>query len=186
MGQSEWRTIGGPSAAQSGNQGEGRYQKDDQAEDGKSRREPPGLGKKPRRGKISKGRPSRRWQEKEGTTWIRKATDRRQWKTLMEGYILQWMDKAYTKTKTPLLSSRDSKTGGVTISLGYDPLKVFHFPLSWMSSCFCQERAWRASRLWDGQHHTSWTLHWMGRPLWPIGVVTAASQSIAVVCCILL
>ena len=25
---------------------------------------------------------------------IRKATDRRQWKTLMEGYILQWMDKA--------------------------------------------------------------------------------------------
>ena len=41
---------------------------------------------------------SSRWQndktEKEGTTWIRKATDRRQWKTLMEGYILQWMDKA--------------------------------------------------------------------------------------------
>ena len=52
----------------------------------------------PRRGKRSRGRPSRRWQdditEKEGTTWIRKATDRRQWKTLMEGYILQWMDKA--------------------------------------------------------------------------------------------
>ena len=43
-------------------------------------------------------RPSRRWQdditEKEGTTWIRKATDRRRWKALMEGYILQWMDKA--------------------------------------------------------------------------------------------
>ena len=40
----------------------------------------------------------RRWQdditEKEVTTWIRKATDRRQWKTLMEGYILQWMGKA--------------------------------------------------------------------------------------------
>ena len=32
--------------------------------------------------------------EKKGTTWIRKATDGRQWKTLMEGYILQWMDKA--------------------------------------------------------------------------------------------
>ena len=36
----------------------------------------------PRRGKRSRGRPSRRWQdditEKEGTTWIRKATDRRQ------------------------------------------------------------------------------------------------------------
>ena len=31
---------------------------------------------------------------KEGTTWNRKATDRRQWKTSMEGYILQWMDKA--------------------------------------------------------------------------------------------
>ena len=26
---------------------------------------------------------------KEGTTWNRKATDRGQWKTLMEGYILQ-------------------------------------------------------------------------------------------------
>ena len=52
----------------------------------------------PRRGKRSRGRSSRRWQdditEKEGTTWIRKATDRRQWKTLMEGYILQWVDKA--------------------------------------------------------------------------------------------
>ena len=52
----------------------------------------------PRIGKRSRGRPGRRWQddmtEKEGTTWIRKATDRRRWKTLMEGYILQWMDKA--------------------------------------------------------------------------------------------
>ena len=52
----------------------------------------------PRRGKRKRGRPSRRWQdditEKEGTTWIRKATDRLRWKTLMEGYILQWMDKA--------------------------------------------------------------------------------------------
>ena len=35
--------------------------------------------------------------EKEGTTWIRKAIDRRTWKTLMEGYILQWMDKAQMK-----------------------------------------------------------------------------------------
>ena len=52
----------------------------------------------PRRGKRSRGWPSRSRQddtiEKERTTWIRKATDRRQWKTLMEGYILQWMDKA--------------------------------------------------------------------------------------------
>ena len=32
-----------------------------------------------------------------GTTWIREATDRRQWKTLIDGYILQWMNKAETK-----------------------------------------------------------------------------------------
>ena len=32
--------------------------------------------------------------QKMASTWIRKATDRRRWKTLMEGYILQWMDKA--------------------------------------------------------------------------------------------
>ena len=55
----------------------------------------------PRRGKRSRGRPSRRWQDditrKGGTTWNRKATDRRQWKTLMENYILQWMDKAWVK-----------------------------------------------------------------------------------------
>ena len=57
------RTIGGQSDAQSGNQGEGSGREDDQAED-----------------YIT---------EKEGTTWIRKAIDRRQWKTLMEGYILQ-------------------------------------------------------------------------------------------------
>ena len=42
----------------------------------------------PRRGTRSRGRPSRRWKDdttrKEGTTWNRKATDRRQWKTLME------------------------------------------------------------------------------------------------------
>ena len=38
-----------------------------------------------------------RWQDdiarKEGTTWNRKATDRRQWKASKEGYILQWVDK---------------------------------------------------------------------------------------------
>ena len=32
--QQEWRTIGGPNAAQSGNQGEGRDQEDGHAEDG--------------------------------------------------------------------------------------------------------------------------------------------------------
>ena len=39
-------------------------------------------------------RPTRWSRGKEGTTWNRKATDIRQWKTLMEGYILQRMDKA--------------------------------------------------------------------------------------------
>ena len=52
----------------------------------------------PRRGKRSRGRLSRRWQDdiarKERATWNRKATDRGQRKTLMEGGILQWMDKA--------------------------------------------------------------------------------------------
>ena len=52
----------------------------------------------PRRGKRSRGRLSRRWQNditrKEGTVLIRKATtDRGQWKTPMEIYILRWMDK---------------------------------------------------------------------------------------------
>ena len=58
----------------------------------------------PRRGKRSRGRPSGRWQDditrKQQTTWIRKATDRRHWKTLMESYILQWMDKASVKCET--------------------------------------------------------------------------------------
>ena len=57
----------------------------------------------PRRGKRSRGRLCRRWRDditrKEGTTWIRKAQNGRQWKTLMEGYILQWMDKAKVKVK---------------------------------------------------------------------------------------
>ena len=51
----------------------------------------------PRREKRSRGRSSRRWQDdikrKERATWIRKATDI-QWKTLMEGNILLWMDNA--------------------------------------------------------------------------------------------
>ena len=59
------------------------------------------TGWQPRRMEISRERPSRRWQDditrKEGTTWIRKATDRRQSKTLVEGCILQWMDKAWAK-----------------------------------------------------------------------------------------
>ena len=47
----------------------------------------------PRRGKRSRGRPCRRWQDditrKEGTTWNRKAADIRQRRTSMESYILQ-------------------------------------------------------------------------------------------------
>ena len=35
--------------------------------------------------------------EKEETIWNRRALDRRQWKTLLEGYILQWMNKASVK-----------------------------------------------------------------------------------------
>ena len=41
---------------------------------------------------VTKQKMARR-HNKERTTWIRKATNRRQWKTWMEGYILQWMDK---------------------------------------------------------------------------------------------
>ena len=51
----------------------------------------------PRRGKRSRGRPRKkikRREKKEETTWNRKASDRGQWKALMEGYILQWTDKA--------------------------------------------------------------------------------------------
>ena len=33
------------------------------------------------------------------TTWNTKATGRGQWKTLMEGYILQWINKAEVKGK---------------------------------------------------------------------------------------
>ena len=55
----------------------------------------------PRRGKRSRGRPSRRWQDditrKEEPPGTGKQQTRGRWKTLMEGYILQWMDKAMVK-----------------------------------------------------------------------------------------
>ena len=41
--------------------------------------------------------------------WNRKATDRRQWKTLMEGYILQWMDKAWVKGETWKQQTEDNE-----------------------------------------------------------------------------
>ena len=66
----------------------------------------------PRRGKRSRRRPSRRWKDditrNEGTTWIRKATDRGQWKTLMEDYILQWIDKAKVKGETGKQQTEDN------------------------------------------------------------------------------
>ena len=52
----------------------------------------------PRRRKKSRGRPNRRWRDditkREGTTWNRKAWDRKQWKALVEGYIMQWVGEA--------------------------------------------------------------------------------------------
>ena len=52
-------------------------------------------------GTRSRRRPSRRRQDdiaqKEGTTWSRTALNRRQWRALMKGYLLQWMDNAYVK-----------------------------------------------------------------------------------------
>ena len=52
----------------------------------------------PRTGKRSRGRPPTRWRDDitkiGGTTWSRAAADRRGWKALSEGYILQWMDNA--------------------------------------------------------------------------------------------
>ena len=67
---------------------------------------------RPRRGKRSRRRTKRRSQDEitrktgggggGGGTWIRKATDKRQCKTLMVGYILQWMDKAKAKGESML------------------------------------------------------------------------------------
>ena len=41
-----------------------------------------------------------------GPTWNRTATDRRQWKALMEGYILQRMDKASVKFQLAISPSQ--------------------------------------------------------------------------------
>ena len=55
----------------------------------------------PGRGKRSRGQLTRRWQDdiakERGTTLNRKATDRGQWKALVEGYKLQWVYKAQVK-----------------------------------------------------------------------------------------
>ena len=46
--------------------------------------------------------------QSQGERWNRKATDRRQWKALMEGYILQWMDKVKVKGGTGKQKTEDN------------------------------------------------------------------------------
>ena len=52
----------------------------------------------PRSGKRSRGRPRKRWRDDilklVGGTWSRIAKERTTWRSLTEGYILQWMDDA--------------------------------------------------------------------------------------------
>ena len=49
-------------------------------------------------GVRSVGRPKRRWRDdivgQQGAVWTRIAKDRERWKTLAEGYFLQWKDTA--------------------------------------------------------------------------------------------
>ena len=53
---------------------------------------------RPRIGKRSRGRQTRRWRDdivqQKGMVWSRAAKDREKWRADSEGYILQWMDKA--------------------------------------------------------------------------------------------
>ena len=50
------------------------------------------------KGVRSIGRPKRRWRDDnvgpEGAIWSRTAMDRERWRTLAEGYFLQWKDTA--------------------------------------------------------------------------------------------
>ena len=78
----------------------------------------------------------------EGSTWNRKATDWRQRKTLIEGYILQWMDKALRKgekqNKTNLCGTT-SKRNGYKHSKRVTVLGPFKM-LTWVSRvglCLC-------------------------------------------------
>ena len=49
-------------------------------------------------GVRSVGRPKRRWRDdivgQQGAVWTRIAKDRERWRTLAEGYFLQWKDTA--------------------------------------------------------------------------------------------
>ena len=50
------------------------------------------------KGVRSVGRPKRCWRDdfvgQQGAVWTRTAKDRERWRTLAEGYILQWKDTA--------------------------------------------------------------------------------------------
>ena len=58
--------------------------------------------------RTTKQKMARRNNKEGGNTWNRKASDRRQWKALMEGYILQWMDKAKVKGETGKQPTEDN------------------------------------------------------------------------------
>ena len=53
---------------------------------------------RPRNGYRTRGRPTTRWHDdirkQAGSTWHREAQDREKWRSSVEGYIQQWMDKA--------------------------------------------------------------------------------------------
>ena len=53
------------------------------------------------KGIRSVGRPERRWRDdiagQQGAVWTRTAKDRERWRTLAEGYFLQWKDTVYNK-----------------------------------------------------------------------------------------
>ena len=55
------------------------------------------------KGVRSVGRPKRRWRdgivEQQGAVWTRIAKDRERWRTLAEGYFLQWTDTAWNRIK---------------------------------------------------------------------------------------
>ena len=49
------------------------------------------------------GRPKRRWRDdfvgQQGAVWTRIAKDRESWRTLVEGYFLQWKDTAENRNR---------------------------------------------------------------------------------------
>ena len=66
---------------------------------------------------------ARRHNEEVGNHLERKATDRKQWKTSMEDYILQWMDKSLVNGER-VLSSKYCTNCKIIFARG---LVVFHF-----------------------------------------------------------